>query len=313
MNKTTLVILFSLCICFSLQSSLFAGASNLEELEKTVAASLSGVKEISTDIVQTMTMGAQGTVTVNGTIFYQVPDKMRMALKTTMMGQEMNSTVINDGTIMWTETQMGEMKQIMKMNMAELRQMENYKALSGMKSESLNFDQVFHPLKNMKDNYNIKWLGKDKAENLDLAYVEATMTDKGKERLAAMGQAGQAAITYGSFQKMAFDTKTGFLKKLSSLNSQGEEVMTIEFSNYCLQPKLEKDFFVYSAPEGTNVIDMTPMMKGMLENLAGESEKNELAPQPEKASETGAKDQGKPGPALDPSGREISAPEEQGD
>ncbi|MBN2383681.1 outer membrane lipoprotein carrier protein LolA [bacterium] len=286
MLRTALtMVLVLVLLCPSMTSVVSAGITSLEELEKTTANHLKDVKQVSTDVVQTMDMGPQGKMVLQGTLYFELPELMRMTMKTQMMGQEMLINAVHDGQFMWTETPMGDMKQVMKMDMNIVKNIKGLHNIPGINTDSMNFNHVFYPLKNMKEYYKITWLGQEKINDLEVMAVEATLTEQGLENLKGLGQAGQVTINMGSHYKLFFDPASGFMKKMSTLNKQGQEIMSMEFSNFNLKPELSPDFFKYTVPEGVKVMDLTPMMKDMLENMTKTAEEKTEA-QEEAKTET---------------------------
>lgn len=161
----------------------------------------------------------------------------RMESKTVQkMGEEsqtFTSTMINDGEFMYTISDVAGQKMAMKMK-------PNPK-MAG--SDPLSSESAF---KAMKQDFNLKVLPDATVDGKEAWVLEATPKDaKNAEILARM-------VNY-------YDKKNGLPIKSVGYDKAGKVVNTTTFSNFKLNADIPAERFVFKAPPGVEVMDMTKM------------------------------------------------------
>lgn len=244
----------------------FGEINGISDLEKLADKNMEGVQTLSTKYEQKMKLNKKAEMEIKGKMFFSLKGFMKVEMKSSIIGRDALTTIVNDGNYLWTETNIGTLKQIYKMDMKEVLKLRKF-SLPGMDTKGINEEQLIHPYKNLEQHYKIKWLGKKQIDGEDLYCIDTVLTEKGQEAFSKMGANGKMAASMGHHQVIYCDSKTGFLRKLVMLNEMGLEIMTMKFSDFEKNPKLSPTFFKYTPPKNIKVIDMTEMVKSMMQNM----------------------------------------------
>ncbi len=241
-----------------------AQAQDAAEVIAELKSKIGDLKAFSADM--TMTMGMAGmTIESQGEIM--VLDK-QMALNMTMdmMGQKMATRSVMDASgIMWSETDFGGMKQVVKMDMNKM--MEQSAELTGLPSPSggLGGNPV-EAVEAMLNTFDLQLDGKDTIGGVEVYRLSATVKDELKGQMDPTGQMEQMGISLNGV-RMAFGIEDGFPREYSMLDTEGNPIMSMTYSNLVLNPEVDASIFEYTPPEGTQVMDMTAMMEQQMQGL----------------------------------------------
>ncbi|MFN0135452.1 MAG: LolA family protein [Phycisphaerae bacterium] len=158
--------------------------------------------------------------------------KARIEMKGSMdMGgqkMDMTSSTISDGEFTYIVSEQMGQKNAMKTK-GEGRQSSDPKQI----------------IAELKKQYDIKALDDQKVGDMDCHTLECTMK----------GEAGNPGSP--TKQIMNFCKKTGMMIKLVGSDKEGKPMMTITMSDIKLDAKVDPARFVFKAPEGVQVMDMT--------------------------------------------------------
>jgi outer membrane lipoprotein-sorting protein len=180
-------------------------------------------------------MNMQGmSMKSEGTIEYLIQDgkelfRMDMTMKQSMGGQEMDGSMstIADGQFVYAVTEMMGQKMAMK------QKPDSFQGAVGGK-------QMFE---DMKKSNELKLLPDEKVDGQATFVIEATPKSAGPRPYAN--------------SKMFFAKDSGIMVKMVGVDTGGNEVMTMKVSDVKRDPKIDADRFVFKAPEGVQVMDMT--------------------------------------------------------
>lgn len=263
-----------------LLSSMVAAAavSSIEDIEKLGEKNISGVKTMTVSFTQSMFMSQNMSVTSKGTMYFMVPNTMKMESVMDMMGQNIKVIVINDGKTLWTETHMGTtISQVQKTDVAALQKLQNQYDMPSMNAQEMSIEQIVSPLRKLHDQYSLTWLGEQTVDDKKLFAVDATITENGKEKFKKLGNIGEMAAAMAGHQRLYFDGTTGFLARMVMLGENNAETMSMSFSGHKLNPDLDAAMFTYTPPPDVNVADMTPMIEQMFSENAAKNAARDTA------------------------------------
>jgi len=227
----SLIAAMALMLC---ASSVAVADEKLDAVEKELIKAWEKFESMTADV--TMNMNMQG-MTNKGTGTFEIDnkggkDKFRMEMNSEMDmgGQKMTNTTstVGDGEFVYSVNEAMGQKTAMKMKPGQ-----------GQASAPVG-RQMFDSL---KEQFDLKVLP-DETVDGDAAYVlEAKPKQSMGSPIAMM--------------KMYFVKKHGIMVKMRGMDAAGTEVMTMDYKNVKINPKIDASRFVFKAPEGVQVMDMT--------------------------------------------------------
>lgn len=175
-------------------------------------------------------------------------------------------SVVDDDNIMWIEMDMGGFKQIMKMDMALVQQLGGG-GMTSQLSGGTPFNTNQHPLRGISDlenTYDMK-LDAPAEVNGEAAYVvSGTMKSAAKEQMKQAPGGADAMAQMMNGVRMSIRKSDYFPLKLEMLGPGGETALAIDYENIRINPEIDPSIFDYTPPAGTQVMDMTPILKQQL-------------------------------------------------
>jgi outer membrane lipoprotein-sorting protein len=168
--------------------------------------------------------------------------------------QEYTSTMINDGEFMYTITDTGGQKMAMKMKPDP--------KMAG--SDPLDSESAF---KAMGKDFNLKVLPDAAVEGKDAWVVEATPKDTKSPNMVLAKM-----VSY-------YDKKSGLPVKSLGYDKDGKVINTMVISDVKTNADIPAERFVFKAPPGVEVMDMTKMA-GMGGKMPAAEGQGESAPAP---------------------------------
>ena len=199
-------------------------ADKVEDIEKAMAEKWGEVKSFSANIE---TSGAEPSSASKGMYEYVMKgDKLMFRMEMTMGdasggGQGMSMTTISDGEFSYTL--MGQMATKMKQDNAQ----------------SMDPKAAF---KMLRENYELKVLP-DQSVDVQAVYVIEGSPKGG-------GAGGGKTVSY-------YAKDSGVALKSDTYDASGKLVTTMKLSNVKINPKIAPSRFVFEAPDGVQVMDMT--------------------------------------------------------
>ena len=216
----------------TLQAGALAGET-LESVEKKIIEQWSKLKSMSAKTTMEMTMQGM-SMKSDGTTEYlndQGKEKYRMDMKMEQSfgDQKMEGSVstISDGTFVYNLNDMMGQKMAMK---------QKADSLQGAPGGRQMFD-------NMKKNSELTLLPDEKIDGQAAYVIESKPKSPGPQPM--------------SKSKMYFAKDSGIMIKMVGLDAEGKAIMTMNVKDVKLNPKISPDRFVFKAPEGVQVMDMT--------------------------------------------------------
>lgn len=147
--------------------------------------------------------------------------------------QDQTTLMVCDGKFNYVMSDTGGMKQAMKMAMSDDMSMVSNKKF----------------FENLAKDHTLKLLPDEKAEGKDSWVIEATPKDS-------------SAASMMSKMVFYFDKDNGLTIKVVGFNAEGKQTMTTVNKDIKLNASISDDRFVFKAPEGVTVMDMTAMQGG---------------------------------------------------
>ena len=218
---------------------LAVGGDTTEAVEKKLIENWSKVQSLSAKLVMSADMGSEdqkGSAKGEGTFEYMLKDGKALFRNEMKMTQEFggaqkmetSTLTISDGQFAYMLTDGMGQKMAMKRKAGE----------GG--SGNPGGKEVFETLK--KDN-DLKLLPDDKVDGKDAYVIEAVPK--------------AAEPTGPSTMVFFFHKDTGMMLKMVGKDKSGKQLMTMTYSDVQVNPKINPDRFVFKAPEGVQVMDMT--------------------------------------------------------
>lgn len=235
-----------------------APAQDATEIIEELKSKIGDLKSFSADM--TMTMGMAGMMIESEGKVIVLDDKMALDMTMDMMGQKMATRSVLDATgMMWSETDFGGMKQIVKMDMNKM--VEQSAEMTGLPAPSggLGGNPV-EAVEQMLNTFDLQLDGKDTINGVEVYRLSATVKDELKGQMDPTGQMANMGVSLGGV-RMAFGIEDGFPREYAMLDDGGNPIMSMAYSNLVLNPEIDASIFNYTPPEGAQVMDMTAMIE----------------------------------------------------
>jgi outer membrane lipoprotein-sorting protein len=136
---------------------------------------------------------------------------------------------------------------------------------------------------NLRQGSKLKLLPDETVDGRSTYVIEAT-----SKQAPPANQSGTTAVSY-----MYFDKETGLVIKWLSKDASGKVVSTSITTDLKVNSTISADRFVFKAPEGVEVMDLTKMQQQTAEPAQPEQEKPAPAEEAEKPKEPEQKDESK--------------------
>lgn len=211
---------------------------------------------------------AEGEQTVNGSmngnLTYGDPSHMRMELTMMLSGMpgapagettEMKMLAVSDGELTWTEVHLPAvgMQQIMKISLEDAKKLAEAQGMGATNPAALDPVQQLQTMTELLDFELVKVEAGE-------VHLKANMTEKAKGSLGQM-----AALPGLENLALILDESTGFPKRFSMGGDQPMVTIAFEGLEFVDAKDLPGDAFVYTPPEGAQVIDLGSMISGQAE------------------------------------------------
>lgn len=207
--------------------------AKLAAVEKELSKAWDKLKSMTANMEMNMVMSGNSTK-MSGTIeFVNNPDKeffrMDMAMESNMGGQKIEgkATTIYDGEFVYVVNEMMGQTMAIKQKPGAIAQTPAGK----------------HMFEGLKDANDLKVLPSEKIDGKDAFVLEATPKGTAPQPVSRM--------------KLYLVKENGIMVKLLGYDTAGTEVMTITYSDIKINPKIDTSRFVFKAPDGVQVMDMT--------------------------------------------------------
>jgi len=195
----------------------------------------------------TVTMMGQ-SIRSEGPVLFRSPNLMRLELTSSLPTG--NSVSVLDGEKMWTHQPMTSM--VVSIDVAALT--EDFPQY-----ETNN--NLYLPFQGMKEE-SITFLRRDQMDG-DEVYVFQAEPDETAKKVG-MGQMAPA------WAEIAAGVQDGLMRRMVGYRDSGDEMMRTQMTVHEVNVELPDSAFVFSVPEGAQVMDMTDMVRGMYSKMAGD-------------------------------------------
>lgn len=219
---------FVLAMC----SSTVRAEDTIESVEKEIIEKWSKLTSLTANMATDAQMGGM-SMKMTGTIEFLAKEgkemfRLEAQMEQAMGGQPMKSSILSivDGEFQWMLMDMGMMKQAMK------TKPDDFQGSPGGKKM---FEQ-------MKKENDLKLLPSEKIDDKDCHVIEVKPKASG-EQLALV--------------KMFFGKDNGIMVKMVGYDTGNNAVMTSTYSDIKTNVDIKAERFVFTAPEGVQVMDMT--------------------------------------------------------
>jgi outer membrane lipoprotein-sorting protein len=234
------------------------GSLSTEPLLRRMTEAALKVKAMQADYV--MTGDVQGMkVEMNGKLLTQTAGKkMRMTMKSNMMGQAMDAVMIMDGAILWMDMQVAGQRMIRKMSAEFMEKMGG------------GFDRPQSPaqaIEQFRKQFDLVAVEDGDLEGEAVHVLKGKIKENFMEEMAEKFSGNplgpQIMMQMRTMQGLRFyvDKNGLFVQKFEILDANGGTISSMTLKNIVFDPKYEEKEFVFTPPEGVPVIDTEQMMK----------------------------------------------------
>ena len=205
----------------------------LAAVEKDLSKVWDRLKSMTADMEMNVVKAGTSTKMKGAVEFVNKPDKelfrMEMTLETDLAGQKMEGTVttVYDGEFIYIVNEMMGQKMAVKQKPGAMVQSPAGK----------------HMFEGLKENYELKVLPGEKVDGKDAFVIEAAPKGMAPQPVAKM--------------KLFLVKENGIMVKVLGYDTAGSEIMTMTYDNIKINPKIDESRFVFKAPDGVQVMDMT--------------------------------------------------------
>ena len=205
----------------------------LAAVEKELSKVWDKLKSMTADMEMNVVVAGLSTKMKANVEFINKPDKELFRMEATMEmdvgGQKMegNSTTVYDGEFIYTVNEMMGQKTAVKQEPGAIAQSPAGK----------------HMFKSLMENNELKVLPGEKVNGKDAFVIEAVPKDTAQQPFTKM--------------KLFLVKENGIVVKMLGYDNAGSEFMTTVYSNIKINPKIDESRFVFKAPAGVQVVDMT--------------------------------------------------------
>jgi len=229
-----------------------------DEILKNIESKTRNIRSYTADMTITVEMMGQEMIT-EGEIIFKKPEKMRMEMSSNMFPQS-KMMVISDGQTMWTY--MPAMNMVQKMDLARMKKelSEFYRIEDILEQQTKQSGDMLNPLKGFNRD-SIKFVGIEQTAQGKTYTLEVDFPEKMLDT-----RAQQWGFT-PSKAKFWILEDNGVAVKMDIYTQTGNKMMSQEYKNIKLNPKISDSMFVFSPPEGAQVMDMTDATINMMKNM----------------------------------------------
>jgi outer membrane lipoprotein-sorting protein len=237
MNKRMLLLVGCVCLAFSVAA---LGEDKAPDKAQAVIKKAESVKSYHQNSKMSMNMmGNQMEIT--GEMWVH-DGKMRMEM--TMPPGNMKQIIVSDGAL--TYTYMPAMNMVQKMDMKKIREALGADAAKKIGGPVAGNDA--DPFQGL-DKSSITYVGSEELNGEKVDVIEGAVAAD-KDAMKDMPMMPEKARYWVA-------TSDGMPRKMVFFGKDGQEMLSQEFSNVTVDPKMDESLFVFKAPEGAQVMDMT--------------------------------------------------------
>jgi outer membrane lipoprotein-sorting protein len=244
-----------------------SGTMTPEEVLRLAEKARETTKDLSADIVVEQTQNNQ-TSSLKGKVAQKGDTKMKLELSGTTAtpggAMPVNMLTIMNEKLLWQVllADDGTPERVMKMDMSVMEEMTGRKPGAGMDAMSM--------LEELQKKYDLEYKGAEDLKGEKVHVLEGTAKDAPEEGApAGMQQSTPHTIL------MYLSVEGGYPVKVVHKEKDGTTSMNVEYTNVKYNTGIEDSAFDYTPPEGVQVMDVTEMVKQMMERMKESAEQGE--------------------------------------
>jgi outer membrane lipoprotein-sorting protein len=226
--------------------------SNTEQIVEFASAKSTAYKSFSADFAQTINMMGV-SMKLAGHMIYKQPNLLRIEADTPLLGQNQKIVCVSDSNrFVWTEMSLGSVKHVTKLD-------GNRLSTDASDPSSLLKNDPRRQWQNLKEKYKLRFVGNEQFNQQPMYVLEGT--PKSDAKLSAEEQ---AVAQFTGKCRVYIGQRDGFMHKLQQFDKTGTNVfMMIEMEDVRFSKEFPGETFVYTPPEGAQVIDITAVAQQM--------------------------------------------------
>ena len=257
--------LFACCIAaLPLHTAFTQEVSTLEDLITLLEQKSTEVVSWSSDISMEMKVGGVD-MSYTGTT-YNKGESSLTSITVSVRGQRIAvKTVIGPDQVQWNESMVGGKRQISMLDMNKVAEAANVDAemlkakMGSGPGSPININLTGKELlDDFSLTYDLKYVGKETLGDEAVYTVQGIIFGDIKGNAGRRGPLSSAGITANKI-RMSIGAEDGFLRSMEMIDGRGKSILTLTYTNVVLNPDLDDRMFVYVAPPGSTITDMTPL------------------------------------------------------
>jgi outer membrane lipoprotein-sorting protein len=231
----------------------------VDEILKDIESKTQRINSYTASLIITTEIMGQEVIT-KGKITFKKPDKMKMEMTSSVFPQEANTTIISDGKTLWTHIPVMNMAQRIDLSRIKKEFSGEYEIEEVFQKHTKQSGDILNPLKGFSRD-QIRFIGVEQTQMGEMYTFEARFPEEVlNARIEQWGFMPSKA-------KFWILKDKGIALKMDVYSQDGKRMLSQEYKDIELNPKISESEFVFTPPEGTQVIDMTDSSINMMKNM----------------------------------------------
>ena len=233
--------------------------SDAQQARKLIQESISGLKDVSASLTQVNQVGDTST-RFSGTLQFKSPDKFKADIEISDGADStLKSLSVYDGNVLWqeqTDASSGKIKVFKSI-------------MQGSTPQAREFMRQFNPkeqLQSLMNDYSVISAKKQGDAKSFVYILELEIKPQVRRsmslRLKALTNSAEVDERIPDRATLYWDTKTQYISKLHIFSKNQELKLITTYANTTINSEINDAVFIYTAPEGVNIIDMSEAMAG---------------------------------------------------
>lgn len=219
---------------------------------------------------------------IKGSGKVQVSSKgmLRQEMKSTVMGNSMTQTIVDDGKVLWIYTESpGAPKMVIRATKAEMEDMK--KKMGSMPGSGNEGQDPAAQLESLRAMFDFDTV--EESVEYDGGKYWTVSGPMKKDAAKGNNPAMKMMLAVMNRARVFFAKEGDTFSGMEYMDAAGKPVVAMHYKNFNFEPKFEETTFKFEAPAGVQTMSMTEMMR-TFGSMAGDDEEDEEDTPPAPAS-----------------------------